>query len=265
MHSNYTVPYNFSNTHLNYASAHNWGMKLVDNLNKLMKERGLNPHSLSLKSGVPQPTIRRILEGESKEPRRDTLGKLAKFFKVTVEQLYGVTPLNQQKLNNVLQSHSSGIHAIDDESEIDGDYDAMIEEVEIPLSAGPGYLPDFAETGNFRIVFQKRWLKKWGAKPEEVKLFRVDGYSMEPVLFDGDRVAVHVSNKQLKSGHVYAFLLNGETKIKRLFNMPDGGIRIVCDNPDKTVFPDEHIKPDAVEDVFVMIGRVIDKSGSGGL
>lgn len=157
------------------------------------------------------------------------------------------------------------IKEIDGEDGVDGDHEAMIEEVEIPLSAGPGCAVDFVETGNFRIPFQKKWLRKWGAKPENVKLFRVDGYSMERLLFDGDRVAVDTANKELKSGHVYAFLLNGETKIKHLFKSHDGGIKIVCENQNKNLFPDEHIPAEEVNDVFIMIGRVIDKSGSGGL
>lgn len=157
------------------------------------------------------------------------------------------------------------IRELADDSEIDADHEVMIEEVEVPLSAGPGCVVDFVETGKYHLPFQKRWLQKWGAKPNDVKLFRVDGYSMEPLLFDGDRVAVNIAHKDLKSGHVYAFLLNGETKIKRLFRLADGSIRIVCANTDKEQFPDEIIKPEQANEVFVMLGRVIDKSGSGGL
>ena len=66
------------------------GMTVKDNLSALMEAEGLNPHSLSTKTGVSQPTIFRILEGESKSPRDDTLRPLADFFRVTIQELrYG--------------------------------------------------------------------------------------------------------------------------------------------------------------------------------
>jgi len=42
---------------------------------------------------VPQPTITRIISGETTTPRIDTLVRLAEYFEVTVSQLIGETPL----------------------------------------------------------------------------------------------------------------------------------------------------------------------------
>lgn len=53
-----------------------------------MRERGENPHSLSLKSKVPQPTIFRILKGTSAEPRRGNLEKIAKALGVKIDVFY---------------------------------------------------------------------------------------------------------------------------------------------------------------------------------
>ena len=65
-------------------------MNLRDNLKFLMDQGGYNPHSLAASTGVKQPTIFRILEGESKTPRDSTVKPLADFFGVTIEQLrYG--------------------------------------------------------------------------------------------------------------------------------------------------------------------------------
>ena len=64
-------------------------MTLRETLETLMAARGENPHSLSLKSGVPQPTIFRILKGDSKDPRRSNVDRLARALGVTAEKLYG--------------------------------------------------------------------------------------------------------------------------------------------------------------------------------
>ena len=56
-------------------------------LRALMTEAGENPFSLSKKIGVPQPTLHRILAGTTVEPKRKTLDRIAKHFKVSVESL----------------------------------------------------------------------------------------------------------------------------------------------------------------------------------
>ena len=43
-----------------------------------MREKGWNAYDLAKKSGVPQPTIHRIISGESADPRTSTIRKLAK-------------------------------------------------------------------------------------------------------------------------------------------------------------------------------------------
>lgn len=63
-------------------------MFIKTNIEYLMAERGLNPYSLANAApGVNQPTLFRILSGESKDPRTSTLQPIADFFWVSVEDL----------------------------------------------------------------------------------------------------------------------------------------------------------------------------------
>lgn len=64
-------------------------MSLTRNLQTLMDSKGENANSLAAKSGVPQPTIFRILKGESKDPRRGNVLRLAKALGVSADDLYG--------------------------------------------------------------------------------------------------------------------------------------------------------------------------------
>lgn len=60
------------------------------NLKRLMKAHGVSQNQLWHATGVSQPTIKRILDGDSKDPRRSNLDKLAAYFGITTEQLiYG--------------------------------------------------------------------------------------------------------------------------------------------------------------------------------
>lgn len=53
----------------------------------LNRQHGINPTVLAKATGVQQPTIHRILKGESDDPRTATLQPLADYFGVTVEFL----------------------------------------------------------------------------------------------------------------------------------------------------------------------------------
>lgn len=88
----YTQTYSLNNTPMNYLLAHSSStMGLRENIKALMENAGENPHSLAAKTNVPQPTIFRILSGDSKDPRRSNVEKIAKFFGLKADDLYGKT------------------------------------------------------------------------------------------------------------------------------------------------------------------------------
>lgn len=60
---------------------------LSHNLQFLMNARQVNAYDLQNAVGVNQPTIHRILTGESQDPRTSTLKPLADYFGVTVNEL----------------------------------------------------------------------------------------------------------------------------------------------------------------------------------
>ncbi|MDB9948333.1 helix-turn-helix transcriptional regulator [Porticoccaceae bacterium] len=58
-------------------------------LAKLMKQEGISQSGLSRATGVPQPTINRILSQVTQDPRRDSMISIANYFGVPLESLYG--------------------------------------------------------------------------------------------------------------------------------------------------------------------------------
>ena len=65
------------------------GQDLHNKLAKLMRACGISQSALSRATGVPQPTINRILNESIREPRYDSVVRLAHFFDVTPESMYG--------------------------------------------------------------------------------------------------------------------------------------------------------------------------------
>jgi len=160
------------------------------------------------------------------------------------------------------------VKAVEGDDSLDPNREVMVAEVDVSVSAGHGQRqPEFVET-RYRMSYQLSWFQQVGAKPEHVRVMKVTGDSMERTLFHGDRVAVNLAdNRHILDGRVYVFATGGpepDVKIKRLFKTSDGRLRIVSDNPDKALYPDEFLTPEDAANVYI-IGRVIDRSGRGGL
>jgi transcriptional regulator with XRE-family HTH domain len=68
-------------------------------LRYLMKDIGdISEGELFRRTGVPQPTIHRILSGATPNPRMDSLEPLAEFFNVTPDQMLGRIPLPKDRI-----------------------------------------------------------------------------------------------------------------------------------------------------------------------
>lgn len=155
------------------------------------------------------------------------------------------------------------VEAVESDENFDPTTEVWVEGVEVEVSGGNGRIvPEFVPT-SYRQRYTLKWFQETGSKPGNVKVMRVRGQSMERTLFDGDKVAVDTGNTKLASNHVYVVVMGDEVRVKRLFRAADGRIRIVSDNSDKTLYPDEYVDDDA--SLFVIVGRVIDRSGRGGL
>jgi len=231
-----------------------------------MAIEALSENQLSRNTGVPQPTIHRILSGRVGDPRDGTLRPLAEYFGVTVEQMRTVLPRPGTPPTEPVRAYK--VRAIESEEDVDPEREVLVDEVDLLVSAGPGArMPEFIET-RYRMTYQLSWFKQVGAKPEHVRVMRVTGDSMERTLFQGDRVAVNLAdNKTIADGKVYVLTTGGvepDVKIKRLFKTSDGRLRIVSDNTDKALYPDEILSAEEAANVHI-VGRVIDRSGRGGL
>lgn len=63
-------------------------------LRNLMLNAKISEYELAKKTGVPQPSINKILNGKNTNPKISTLRPLAQHFMITISELIGETPLN---------------------------------------------------------------------------------------------------------------------------------------------------------------------------
>lgn len=92
-----------------YAGTYSEGMTVHERLAQLMKDHNISQNQLAAKTKVPQPTIQRILSGESRDPRHSTLEKIARFFKVNVSELRGDPPAGYHESQPITRSDRGDI------------------------------------------------------------------------------------------------------------------------------------------------------------
>ena len=62
--------------------------RISQKLWRLMRENNLSQSGLSRATGIPQPTINRILSEVTREPRRDAVIAIAEFFGIPTQSLF---------------------------------------------------------------------------------------------------------------------------------------------------------------------------------
>lgn len=138
-----------------------------------------------------------------------------------------------------------------------------VPESRIEFSGGSGRvavhdLIDDEEPATYRLS----WFQKYGINPAKVRRFRVSGRSLEPMLFARDTILVNTEETSIVDGKLYAIRYGDELRVKYLSKRLDGTVILRSVNPD---YKDEEVSAELASEHITVIGRVRDKSGTGGL
>lgn len=221
-------------------------MHIGEIIKRWMNERGLSGSDLSQLSGVTQATIHRITTGESRDPRRSNIEKLAHVMGHTADEAYYLA----EKPDGVYEEVS--------------EYAASHVFVDIPyyrdteLSAGHGAVVHSEDlTGS--LSFRRDWLRGLGLNEADLCVVKCAGESMEPNVRDGDIVLINQQDKTIRDGCVYALNYAGDARLKRLTRRFDGSLIIKSDNH-APEFSDELVTPE-LSDSLIVIGKAVWRGG----
>lgn len=225
---------------------------LGENLRKLRKAKKMTQKELSLKSGVKQSVISDLETGSAKST--GSILELANALGVTAEELKkGVLPQRDGK--PIEQVEFQNIEDWDDDTPLDDD------EVEIPfykdflLACGNGALGEALRNEKRKLRLSKQTLKVRSVSKENACAMTAMDNSMSPTINHGNTVYVDKGRTQIKNGKVFAIEHGGLFRCKRLYQLPQGGVRIVSDNDAE--YPDEILNAqDIIDQEFKIIGWV---------
>lgn len=219
-------------------------MKPKDILQALLDQKGENPLSLSKKTRVPQPTLFRLLSGDTKEPRRSTLLPIAKHYGFPVEAFFAGKPIDFTSSASVVASMSDGgkIRSVVSEEDTDREV-GRIPYWEARGSCGGGFL-NYDQLPVGHLVKEATFFKRYGLKPAHAIAVYADGDSMSDFIVDGDIVIFDTSKTEPRTGKIFLIEHPDGLRIKQLRRDIDGSWVLESRNIDKREFPDERISPD---------------------
>ena len=245
-----------------YSVPYSSGMNLAERLDFAMKARGIESQSaLSRMSGVPQPTINRILKGTTTQPDTTTVQKLSDALDLDTSWLLeekGRGPIAPSKSGKPsLPTEKGNVSIWDNPEDLDPDEDRIwIDRFDYHFSAGNGLI-QWEVREKRAIPFNSAFFKARGARPQDCKLLVVRGDSMEPWAEDKNVIMVDVTSTRIVDGERYAIYFQDEPLVKQIFKEAGGGLTLHSYNPR---YPDKIVTPDKLEFVHI-VGRVIYRSG----
>lgn len=207
-------------------------------LDAAMRRAGVNQSQLASQVGVTQPSIARLLRGETKTTRAVDL--IAAALDTTPEYLKGETESPDRDVGTGEELRP--LPTIDD---------VEIDSIDLAYGMGGTFL-DTDHISVEKVKFSRKWLRQFtNTAPRDLCSSRGMGDSMLPTIHDQDVVIIDRSQTVPEMGdRIWAIVYSGWGMIKRLRALPDGTVRISSDNQN---IRDEIINED---DLFI-VGRVV--------
>lgn len=213
-----------------------------------MAELGIKGVDITKHTGASSGGVSQWVNGVN-APGEKYIAPLAEVLQCSTQWLLTGSDTNLPSSNGQVEGTLS---AWDSKTPVEDDEVAVPFYTDVELAAGAGS-HQVNEVPGPVIRFSKSTLRKSGVSSHSAVCVKVTGNSMEPVLPDGSTVGINTDAKTIVDGKVYALDHDGMLRIKRLYNLPSGGLRIVSYNRDE--YPDEILQSYDTKKVRI-IGRV---------
>jgi phage repressor protein C with HTH and peptisase S24 domain len=227
-------------------------MDIAKRLDEAMKAAGIQSQSaLARASGIPQPTINRILKGVGKKgPEAHTLVQLAQACNVSFEWLHeGIGPMQRAPKAPAPSLIPEAQVVVADDT---ADAFVRVPMVELRLQAGiPGFQADPEYTDGTQLSISRQWVEQKGLNPQCLVAMKVKGDSMYPSLKEGNTVIINTADRAMLDGALYAVNFDGKALVKRL-EREAGVWYLASDNP----LPEFRRKP-IMDNETIIVGRIV--------
>jgi phage repressor protein C with HTH and peptisase S24 domain len=203
-------------------------MTLGTKIEVLLQEKGWSQAELARRVGVSTQSIWKLVSGGATGSRH--LHKIARALETTPEYLTGET--SARSPDHVSRQLAGGASKLVDFEEMAAERGLLpIRHLDLAFGMGATYLDNPVEEE--MRYFPEAFIRAFTAAPPALIYFAEGaGDSMMPTIHSNDVVIIDTSAKRITMGdQIWACNYAGLGMIKRLRPMPDGGVKILSDNP----------------------------------
>ena len=218
---------------------------LGERIKKLRLDRNETQQQLADAIGTTKSSVSQWESGSTKKMDGENLARVASHYQVnalwlsTGKGMALEKQLIQDYLSEPIQANAvwyGDFDVWDNTTPLREDEVALPFFREVQLSAGKG-ISEVQENHGARLRFAKSTLKRKGISAADAACVVVSGNSMEPVLPDGSTIGIDTSKTDIINGKMYAIDHDGHLRVKMIYNLPGGGIRLRSFNAEE--WPDE--------------------------
>lgn len=215
------------------------GDMIAQRLEALIEQRGMKPTAVSLQAGMSRTGVRDIITRKTKNPKFETLRRLADVIGVDVSEITGET--SAQMDIEIIEPHQS----VPIGAEFVSVYD-------VEVAAGAGALTEY-EAISARLVFPPNYLDHITTTPrDQLAIVTVIGNSMSPTLHHKDLVMVDFTKDNIAYDGMYVVRVDGVLKVKRA-NWGPGRKTVILTSDNAIQHPPTEHDAEGID----IIGRVV--------
>ncbi|MFU2835843.1 LexA family transcriptional regulator [Pseudomonas aeruginosa] len=120
---------------------------------------------------------------------------------------------------------------------------------EVELAGGAG-ATEVVEVPGRLLRFARSTLREAGVDVKNAACATLRGRSMERLIMDGATIGIDRGATHIEDGEIYAFDHDGMLRVKFLYRLPGGGLRIRSENDEE--YPDEFLTPEQAQQIRVL-------------
>jgi phage repressor protein C with HTH and peptisase S24 domain len=193
---------------------------IAERISERMKALNLTQTALARLAGISQPSVAHLVKGRAAGSTQ--LHKIARALQTTPEYLTGET-------DDPSEGALPAPTADDIADQVGG---VRIREIDLDYGMGASWI-DGVPVTEVERVFPADWLVQFTrAHPQYLFFAHGAGDSMMPTIMDRDIVLIDTTQQTLNmADRIWAVAFGGAGMIKRLRPQPDGGVKLMSDNP----------------------------------
>lgn len=120
---------------------------------------------------------------------------------------------------------------------------------EVEMAAGHG-ATEVIEVPGRLIRFAKSTMREAGVIEANAACATIKGRSMERLIMDGATIGIDKGTTHVEDGEIYAFDHDGMLRVKYLYRLPGGGLRIRSENDEE--YPDEFLSAEETGSIRIL-------------